>query len=196
MFHASRNCSYPQEPIKLENYLTDASPPNTPWECIVVRRLSGNSTWHGREKLAFVAWWISIFFYQLIVNEIDCFSTCLSIFLSFYFFSLSPVTDQHETVKRSMAARQIISPVSLVERRKDLNYSTLLPLRVKRRRGERWWLTWKWRMMVHIKPRVSFGFPSTMSSQRMFTSLIWGHNTTQSQHQEGNYVRWGEVRWG
>lgn len=28
-------------------------------------------------------------------------------------------------------------------------------------------------MMVHIRPRVSFGLPSTMSSARMFTSLIF-----------------------
>ena len=28
-------------------------------------------------------------------------------------------------------------------------------------------------MIVQMRPRVSFGFPSTMSSQRMFTSLIW-----------------------
>lgn len=33
--------------------------------------------------------------------------------------------------------------------------------------------TWKWRMMVHINPRVSFGFPSAMSSFLMFTSLTW-----------------------
>ncbi len=31
--------------------------------------------------------------------------------------------------------------------------------------------TWKWRMMVHISPRVSFGFPSAMSSFLMFTSF-------------------------
>lgn len=28
-------------------------------------------------------------------------------------------------------------------------------------------------MIVQIKPRVSFGLPSTMSSARMFTNLIW-----------------------
>ena len=32
--------------------------------------------------------------------------------------------------------------------------------------------TWKWRMMVQMRPRVSLGFPSTMSSPRMLTSLI------------------------
>lgn len=34
-------------------------------------------------------------------------------------------------------------------------------------------LTWKCRMMVHIRPRVSFGLPSTMSSARMLTNLIF-----------------------
>lgn len=34
-------------------------------------------------------------------------------------------------------------------------------------------LTWKCSMMVHIKPRVSFGFPSTISSARILTSLIF-----------------------
>lgn len=34
-------------------------------------------------------------------------------------------------------------------------------------------LTWKCRMMVQISPSVSFGLPSTMSSARMFTSLIF-----------------------
>lgn len=34
-------------------------------------------------------------------------------------------------------------------------------------------LTWKCSMMVHIKPRVNFGFPSTMSSARILTSLIF-----------------------
>lgn len=34
-------------------------------------------------------------------------------------------------------------------------------------------LTWKCRMMVQIRPRVSLGFPSTMSSARMFTTLIF-----------------------
>lgn len=33
--------------------------------------------------------------------------------------------------------------------------------------------TWKWRMMVHINPRVSLGFPSAMSSFLMLTSLTW-----------------------
>lgn len=34
-------------------------------------------------------------------------------------------------------------------------------------------ITWKWRIIVHIKPRVSLGLPSTMSSARIFTSLIF-----------------------
>lgn len=36
-------------------------------------------------------------------------------------------------------------------------------------------LTWKCRIMVHINPNVSFGFPSVMSSFLMFTSFTWGH---------------------
>ena len=32
--------------------------------------------------------------------------------------------------------------------------------------------TWKWRMMVQIRPRVSLGLPSTISSDRMFTKRI------------------------
>lgn len=37
-------------------------------------------------------------------------------------------------------------------------------------------ITWKWRMMVHISPRVSLGFPSAISSFLMLTSLTWkGH---------------------
>lgn len=34
-------------------------------------------------------------------------------------------------------------------------------------------LTWKWRMIVHIRPSVNLGLPSTMSSARMFTNLIF-----------------------
>lgn len=33
-------------------------------------------------------------------------------------------------------------------------------------------LTWKWRMIVQMSPRVSLGFPSTISSPRILTSLI------------------------
>lgn len=40
--------------------------------------------------------------------------------------------------------------------------------------------TWKWRMMVHMRPSVSLGLPSTMSSHRMFTSLIC--NITSISH--------------
>ena len=50
-------------------------------------------------------------------------------------------------------------------------------------------LTWKCSIMVHINPRVSLGFPSVMSSFRMFTSLTWGeprrldlNNTSLSLH--------------
>ena len=32
--------------------------------------------------------------------------------------------------------------------------------------------TWKWRMIVQMRPRVSLGLPSTMSSPLMLTSLI------------------------
>lgn len=38
------------------------------------------------------------------------------------------------------------------------------------------WCTWKWRMMVHIRPRVSFGFPSAISSFLMLTSFTWKKN--------------------
>lgn len=37
--------------------------------------------------------------------------------------------------------------------------------------------TWKWRMMVHINPRVSLGFPSAMSSFLMLTNLTWQNKT-------------------
>lgn len=33
--------------------------------------------------------------------------------------------------------------------------------------------TWKWRMMVQMRPSVSLGFPSVMSSFLMLTSLTW-----------------------
>lgn len=33
--------------------------------------------------------------------------------------------------------------------------------------------TWKCRIIVHIRPSVSFGLPSTMSSARILTSLIF-----------------------
>lgn len=34
-------------------------------------------------------------------------------------------------------------------------------------------LTWKWRIIVHMRPSVNFGLPSTMSSALMFTNFIW-----------------------
>lgn len=36
---------------------------------------------------------------------------------------------------------------------------------------QQWILTWKCKMIVQMSPSVSFGFPSVMSSGRMFTSL-------------------------
>ena len=47
--------------------------------------------------------------------------------------------------------------------------------RLERRRSGRDCLpspTWKWRMIVQMRPRVSLGLPSTMSSPLMLTSLI------------------------
>lgn len=42
-------------------------------------------------------------------------------------------------------------------------------------------VTWKCRMMVQMRPRVNLGLPSTMSSQRMLTSLIWVNKNGNDQ---------------
>lgn len=42
-------------------------------------------------------------------------------------------------------------------------------------------LTWKWRMMVHTRPKMMEGLPSIISGMWMFTSLICNHT---SQHKE------------
>src|SRR6218665_984054 len=42
--------------------------------------------------------------------------------------------------------------------------------------------TWKWRMIVQMRPRVSFGFPSTISSARMFTSRICNPEDKEMQY--------------
>lgn len=41
--------------------------------------------------------------------------------------------------------------------------------------------TWKCKIMVQIRPRVSLGLPSVMSSLRIFTSFTWKRNRSWSQ---------------
>ena len=47
--------------------------------------------------------------------------------------------------------------------------------------------TWKWRMMVQMRPNVSLGFPSVMSSFLMFTSLTWKQENRKCWFSEKNW---------
>ena len=66
-----------------------------------------------------------------------------------------------------------------------------IPERERGWRLPQWWNitlteqeTWKWRMMVQIRPSVSLGFPSAMSSFLMFTSLTYGDGGTKQTHSD------------
>lgn len=55
-------------------------------------------------------------------------------------------------------------------------------------------LTWKCRIMVQTRPSVSFGFPSTISSDRMLTRRIWKRHSEYIMWFRGISYGWWHLR--